>query len=90
MHTKTINGISFQYTKEFTNSEVLSRKLAYQCAKKITILVNETDAICHPNTNPAGNAATNSGNSQPENQSSNSTTLLTGSDILVPQVEFSL
>ncbi len=35
-----------QYLPEFTKSELLSRKLSMQCAKKITYLVNETDAIC--------------------------------------------
>ena len=36
------------YAKEFVRSELLSRKLAFQCAKKITYLVNETEAINQP------------------------------------------
>ena len=47
---RVLMPVMLQYAKEFTRSEVLSRKLAYQCAKKVTILVNETDAICHPNS----------------------------------------
>ena len=57
----------FRYAGEFPQNELLSRKLAYQCAKKITTLVLETEAytansdpnnpsnkdkvICIPNTN---------------------------------------
>ena len=59
--------LSFRYAGEFPQNELLSRKLAYQCAKKITTLVLETEAytansdpnnpgnkdkvICIPNTN---------------------------------------
>ena len=56
--------VILQYTKEFTNSEVLSRKLAYHCAKKIATLVNETDAICHPNSNNSHTHPMNTSNSQ--------------------------
>ena len=56
--------VILQYTKEFTNSEVLSRKLAYHCAKKIATLVNETDAICHPNSNNSHIHPMNTSNSQ--------------------------
>ena len=36
--------------REFVKSELLSRKLSHNCAKKITFLVNETDAITQPNS----------------------------------------
>jgi mediator of RNA polymerase II transcription subunit 12 len=32
-------------------NELLSRKLAYQCAKKVTYLVNETEAMSQPQQN---------------------------------------
>lgn len=37
--------IVLQYTKDIVKSELLSRRLAYQCAKKITYLVNDTEAM---------------------------------------------
>ena len=59
--------VLLRYAGEFPQNELLSRKLAYQCAKKITTLVLDTDAysansdlnnpankdkvICIPNTN---------------------------------------
>jgi mediator of RNA polymerase II transcription subunit 12 len=36
-----------QYANEFVKSELLSRKLAYQCAKKISVLVHDTEAVCN-------------------------------------------
>ncbi len=42
---KLVLPLALQYINEFVKSEVLSRKLAFACAKKITALVNETDAI---------------------------------------------
>ena len=36
-------------------------------------LVNETDAICHPNNNSGSIAATNPTNMQPENHTPNNT-----------------
>ena len=44
------------FAKEFCQSELLSRKLAYQCSRKITYLVSESDAINNPNS---GNNAEN-------------------------------
>ena len=70
--------VILQYTKEFTNSEVLSRKLAYQCAKRIAILVNETDAICHPHNNHTSIVATNPAGPQSENQLSTNQVSQTG------------
>lgn len=46
--------IMLQYTKEFVLNELLSRKLAYQCAKKITYLVNETEAMSQPQQSQSG------------------------------------
>ena len=40
--------IMLQYSKELVQNELLSRKLAYSCAKKITWLVNETEAMSQP------------------------------------------
>ncbi|TRY73773.1 hypothetical protein TCAL_00950 [Tigriopus californicus] len=37
--------VVLQYTKDIVKSELLSRRLAYQCAKKITYLVNDTEAL---------------------------------------------
>ncbi len=42
---KLLLPLVLQYTDEFVKSELLSRKMAYQCSKKITMLVNDTDAI---------------------------------------------
>eukprot|EP00095_Tigriopus_kingsejongensis_P004973 maker-scaffold96_size378025-snap-gene-2.33 protein:Tk04973 transcript:maker-scaffold96_size378025-snap-gene-2.33-mRNA-1 annotation:"mediator of rna polymerase ii transcription subunit 12" len=39
-----------QYCKEIVKSELLSRRLAYQCAKKITYLVNDTEALNNPSS----------------------------------------
>lgn len=38
-----------QYAKEFVKYELQSRKLAYHCAKKITLLVSDTEAISSSN-----------------------------------------
>ena len=43
--------IACRYVQEFAKSELLSRKLAYQCAKKITHLVLETDAFMSSTNN---------------------------------------
>ena len=45
--------VVLKYTKEFTRSQLLSRKLAYQCCKKITYLVNETEAISNEGSSDA-------------------------------------
>ena len=46
------------YAKEFCQSELLCRKLAYQCARKVTYLVSESDAIY--NASSANNQSENS------------------------------
>ena len=38
------------FAKEFCQSELLSRKLAYQCARKITYLVSESESILNPSS----------------------------------------
>jgi mediator of RNA polymerase II transcription subunit 12 len=52
---RIILPIMLQYAKEFVQNELLSRKLAYQCAKKVTYLVNETEAMTQPQQAQAGN-----------------------------------
>ena len=63
----SLTSLLARYAGEFPQNELLSRKLAYQCAKKITSLVLDTEAytansdpnnpankdkvICIPNTN---------------------------------------
>jgi mediator of RNA polymerase II transcription subunit 12 len=37
-----------QFGKEFVKSELLSRKMAYNCARKLTSLVSDTDALASP------------------------------------------
>ena len=37
--------VILKYTKEFTRSQLLSRKLAFHCCHKITAMVNDTDAL---------------------------------------------
>ncbi len=73
---KLILPLVLEYTGEFVKSEVLSRKLAYQCAKKITVLVNDTDSISggsgSSNTagaGGAGGAASGADASAPSSQS---------------------
>ena len=44
---RLILPLVLQYLPEFVRTELLSRKLSLQCAKKITYLVNDTDAICN-------------------------------------------
>jgi hypothetical protein len=43
-----------RYGNEFTQSELLARKMAYQCAKKITQLVLETEGYNSSTTPPSG------------------------------------
>ena len=42
---RLVLSLILQYCKEFVKSEVLSRKLAYYCSKKITQLVSDTEAV---------------------------------------------
>ncbi len=56
---RLILPLILQYLGEFVKGEVLSRKLAYQCAKKIQALVNDTDAI---GGGAANDSANNGGN----------------------------
>jgi mediator of RNA polymerase II transcription subunit 12 len=42
---RLVMPILMTFGKEFLQNELLSRKLAYQCAKKVTYLVNESDAM---------------------------------------------
>lgn len=66
---RMIMPVLLQYAKEFTESQLLSRKLAYQCAKKITQLVSETDAICPcPPEGPGLALGGNGANESSENQ----------------------
>ena len=44
---RLILPLVLQYLPELVKTELLSRKLSLQCAKKITYLVNDTDAICN-------------------------------------------
>jgi len=48
-----------RYCPEFSKSVLLARKMAYQCAKKITHLVLETDAFMSAHT-PSNNTTNNS------------------------------
>ena len=38
------------FAKEFCQNQLLSRKLAFQCSRKITYLVSESDSINNPNS----------------------------------------
>ena len=42
------------FLQEITRSQLLSRKLAYFCCKKITYLVNDTDAMYNADVNGGG------------------------------------
>ena len=53
---RLILALILQYCKEIVKSEVLSRKLAYQCARKITHLVHDTEAMSSSNNGSSGNA----------------------------------
>ena len=67
---KLVLPLVLQYVGEFVRSEVLSRKLAYQCAKKITQLVNDTDAICGGSSATSGSAPLGAGTGHGSNPAS--------------------
>ncbi len=47
-----------RYGNEFTQSELLARKMAYQCAKKITQLVLETEGYNSSSAPPSSGQLT--------------------------------
>ncbi len=47
---RLVMPVLMAFAKEFCQNELLSRKLAYLCARKITYLVSESDSIINPNS----------------------------------------
>ncbi|XP_054168464.1 mediator of RNA polymerase II transcription subunit 12-like protein isoform X2 [Oppia nitens] len=73
-----VNPLIIQYVDEFTQSEHLSRKLAYQCAKKLNQLVTDynlgqtLDVNVDTNANVSGDDLKNTGDKSGNNITNNS------------------